>query len=125
MNHWYFLWFINGNTYASDKAIILTDYEQHLKLEHLEPEEVSTFTPPEPDKPEPPVSILLKIEGQPIVKLLEKMGPWVTEDQGDCRGANETHIKEWDSNLLTYRGANEIKVKMCSSAVNNNLTKQS
>ena len=59
------------------------------------------------------------------VKLLEKMDPWVTEDQGDCRGANETNIKEWDSNILTYRGANETKVKMRFSAVDNNLTKQS
>ena len=63
MNHWYFLWFINGNTYALDEAIILTDYEQHLKLEHLEPEEVPTLTPLEPDEPEPPVPILLEIEG--------------------------------------------------------------
>ena len=59
------------------------------------------------------------------VELLEKMGPWVIEDQGECRGANETNIKEWDSNLLTCRGANKTKVKMRSSAVNNNLTKQS
>ena len=64
-------------------------------------------------------------KGKGTVELLEKMGPWVTEDQGDWRGANETNIKEWDSNILTCRGANETKVKMRSSAVNNNLTKQS
>ena len=29
-----------------------------------------------------------------LVELLKKMGPGVTEDQGDCRGANETNIKE-------------------------------
>ena len=53
------------------------------------------------------------------------MGPWVTEYQGDYRGANETNSKEWDSNILIYREANETKVKMHSSVVKINLTKQS
>ena len=74
-NHWYYLWFINGNTYTSDKALISHNFEQVLGLGHLGPGEVlsnssGTSSTDEPQyhkpEPEPPAPTLLGIKGQPI-----------------------------------------------------------
>ena len=73
-NHWYYLWFIDGNTYASDEALISHDFEPHLGLGHLGPGEVlnsnsgTTTSTEEPQfhEPEPEPPTLLGIEGQPI-----------------------------------------------------------
>ena len=80
-NYWYYLWFIDRNTYASDEALISHNFKQILGLGHLGPGEVlsnssssinsnSSTSTEEPQyhepEPEPPAPILLGIEGQPI-----------------------------------------------------------